>query len=72
MWTYVILTISVCMTLATVAVLLRVYTKIFITRSLAKEDCKWLCSASVMILKLLDVIVLAWVSISPYTKIGCS
>lgn len=38
--TYVILTISVCMTFATVAVLLRMYTKTFITRSLAYEDCK--------------------------------
>lgn len=50
--TYVILTISACMTFATVAVLLRMYTKVFITRSLENEDCKWLCSISVMILKL--------------------
>ncbi|KAK0511236.1 hypothetical protein JMJ35_005809 [Cladonia borealis] len=35
---YLILTISACMTFATVAVLLRMYTKIFITRSLANED----------------------------------
>ena len=63
--TYLILTISACMTFATVAVLLRMYTKIFITRSLANEDCKWFCPISVMILKSLDVIVLAWVSISP-------
>ena len=38
--TYVILTITACTTFATVAVLLRMYTKIFITRSLANEDCK--------------------------------
>ena len=70
--TYVILTITVCMTLATVVVLLRMYTKIFITRSLANEDCKLLCSASAMILKPLDVIVLAWVSIRPCTQVGCN
>ena len=69
--TYVILTISVCMTLATVAVLLRMYTKIFIIRSLANEDCKLVLSASVIILKLLDVIVLAWVSIRPFRRVGC-
>ena len=69
---YVILTISVCMFLATVVVLLRMYTKLYITRSLAKEDCKLLCSASGMILKPLDVIVLAWVSIEPCTQVGCN
>ena len=70
--TYLILTISACMTFATVAVLLRMYTKIFILRSLANEDCKWLCSKSVTILRPLDVIVLAWVSIRPCTKVGCN
>ena len=67
--TYVILTISVCMTLATVAVLLRMYTKISITRSLAYEDCKWLCPISVMRLIPLDVIVLAWVSNKPSIRV---
>lgn len=60
------------MTLATVVVLLRMYTKIFITRSLANEDCKLPCSASVMLLRPLDVIVLAWVSIRPWTEVGCN
>ena len=69
--TYVILTITVCMTFATVAVLLRIYTKILITRSLAYEDCKWLYLTSVMILKSLDVIVLAWVSIGPSMRVEC-
>ena len=67
--TYVILTICICITLATVTVLLRMYTKIFITRSLAYEDCKWLCSIPVMILIPLDVIVLAWVSIRPRIRV---
>lgn len=50
--TYVILTISACMTFATVAVLLRMYTKVFITRSLENEDY---------------VIVLAWLLQIRYT-----
>ncbi len=70
--TYVILTISVCMTLATVAVLLRMYTKILITRSLAYEDCKWLCSIFVMIVIFVDVIVLAWVSNKPSIRVECN
>ena len=69
---YLIFTITVCVTLATVVVLLRMYTKIFIIRSLANEDCKLLSSASAMILKPLDVIVLAWVSIRPCTQVGCN
>lgn len=64
---YVILTITICITLATVVVLLRMYTKIFITRSLANEDCKLLSFAFAMILKPLDVILIAWVSIRPCT-----
>ena len=70
--TYVILTISICMTLATIAVLLRMYTKILITRSLAYEDCKWLYLISVMILILLDVIVLALVSTGPSLRVECN
>lgn len=37
---FVILTIVLCATFATLAVLLRMYTKIFIIRALAWEDCK--------------------------------
>ena len=70
--TYVILTISTCMTLATVAVLLRMYTKILITRTLAYEDCKWICIIPVMLLIPLDVIVLAWVSIRPGIRVECN
>ena len=37
---FVALTISLCVTFATVAVLLRMYTKVFILRALAWEDCR--------------------------------
>ena len=68
---YLIVTISTCMTSAAVAVLLRMYTKIFIIRSLANEDCKSLSSTSELRLKPLDVVVLAWVSIRARTTFEC-
>ncbi|KAM0798522.1 hypothetical protein BDR22DRAFT_808975 [Usnea florida] len=37
---FVALTIALCVTFATVAVLLRMYTKVFILRALAWEDCR--------------------------------
>ena len=37
---FVTLTITLCVTFATVAVLLRMYTKVFILRALAWEDCR--------------------------------
>ena len=37
---FVALTITLCVTFATVAVLLRMYTKVFILRALAWEDCR--------------------------------
>ena len=42
---YVILTITLCIAFATLAVLLRMYTKVFILRVLAWEDCE--CSSSI-------------------------
>lgn len=53
----------ICLTLSTLAVLMRMYTKLFVVRSLAPEDCKcpsltWLgCRAT----DNLDAVVLAWV-----------
>lgn len=38
---YVALTITLCVAFATVAVLLRMYTKVFILRALAWEDCEF-------------------------------
>lgn len=38
---YVVVTITLCVAFATVAVLLRMYTKIFILRVLAWEDCEF-------------------------------
>ena len=38
--TLVTLTITLCVTFATLAVLLRMYTKVFILRALAWEDCR--------------------------------
>ena len=37
---FVVLTITLCVSFATVAVLLRMYTKVFILRAVAWEDCK--------------------------------
>lgn len=39
---YVILTITLCVSLGTVSVLLRMYTKKYVIRSLAYEDCGFL------------------------------
>ena len=38
---YVALTITLCVAFATLAVLLRMYTKVFILRVLAWEDCEF-------------------------------
>lgn len=38
---FVTLTITLCVTFGTLAVLLRMYTKMFIIRALALEDCKF-------------------------------
>ena len=38
---YVTMTITLCVIFATLAVLLRMYTKVFILRVLAWEDCKF-------------------------------
>ena len=38
---YVTLTIALCISFATLAVLLRMYTKVFVVRVLAWEDCKF-------------------------------
>lgn len=38
---FVALTIALCVTFATLAVLLRMYTKVFILRALAWEDCRY-------------------------------
>lgn len=54
----------ICLTLSTLAVLMRMYTKLFVIRSIAPEDCKcpsltWLgCRAT----DNLDAVVLAWVT----------
>ena len=37
---FIALTITLCVTFGTLAVLLRMYTKLFILRALAWEDCK--------------------------------
>lgn len=56
-----------CLTLSMLAVLIRMYTKLFIIRSIAPEDCKcpsltWLaCRAT----DNLDAVVLAWVIYGP-------
>ena len=42
---YVALTVTLCVAFATVAVILRMYTKVFILRVLAWEDCGF-CSLS--------------------------
>ncbi len=64
---YVTLTIALCVAFGTLAVLLRMYTKVFILRVLAWEDCKFyqlnLHRCSRYRLMLLDVIVLAWVNL---------
>ena len=38
---YVTLTIALCVAFGTLAVLLRMYTKVFISRMLAWEDCRF-------------------------------
>ena len=40
---FIALTLAVCVTFSTLAVLLRMYTKVFILRALAWEDCRSLC-----------------------------
>ena len=53
---YVTMTITLCVTFATLAVLVRMYTKVFILRVLAWEDCRFtstlrdkICSCHVLI-----------------------
>ena len=43
--TYVVFTLVLCVSFATVALLIRFYTKLFLIRSIAYEDCKT-CSSS--------------------------
>ena len=60
---FVALTVTLCMGIGTLAVALRLYTKVFILRVLAWEDCRF-SSLSLHFggpLTSLDVIVLAWV-----------
>lgn len=38
----IIFTLTFCMTIATIAVLMRMYAKLFLIRSMAYEDCQYL------------------------------
>lgn len=38
----IIFTVTFCMTIATLAVTMRMYAKLFLVRSMAYEDCEWL------------------------------
>ena len=61
---FVALTIALCVTFGTLAVVLRMYTKVFILRALAWEDCKscaFFAEISTIYWYYSDVIVLAWV-----------
>ena len=42
---YVAMTITLCVIFATLAVLLRIYTKVFILRVLAWEDCRFISTS---------------------------
>ena len=41
----IIVALTLCMTLAAIAILMRMYTKLFIIRKMASEDCEFRCGA---------------------------